>query len=57
MVGSVSQFNHSIHPACFEIFEYGVDLRKQTIEFSINEHVQMDLPQILQAVSEKAFPN
>ena len=29
--------------------------KQWTIEFSINEHVQRDLPQILQVVSEKEF--
>ena len=36
-------------------FEYGFVFKQWTIEFSINEHVQRDLPQILQVVSENEF--
>lgn len=34
-----------------------VDLFSENGQFSINEHVQRDLPQILQVVSEMEFQN
>ena len=48
----------SLNPRCFLLnISLSMDFffKQWTIEFSINEHVQRDLPQILQVVSEKEF--